>query len=169
MNMTRSSSSFLTKKTDIALYEGSMIWHFTDQFGDPRYWIKESMIRSDFLSKRVKRIPDLKHKPKNLKNDYEAYRLAIRKIASNTNERTLITTIIPKYAITGNSLTVNFPFHHHPTKYNDLRITNQELLVLTSILNSYVADFILRARVTTNLNLFYLYLWYSPMLGQGMS
>ena len=34
---------------------------------------------------------------------------------------------------------------------------SDELFVLTSILNSYVADFILRARVTTNLNLFYLY------------
>jgi hypothetical protein len=167
MNMTRSSGDFLTKKTQIALYEGSMIWHYTNQFGEARYWIKEKEIREDFLSKRVKRIPDLKIKPKNLKNDYEAYRIAIRKIASNTNERTLITTVIPKYAITSNSLTVNFPFHHHPTKYNDLRITNGELLILTSILNSYVVDFILRARVTTNLNLFYLYQLPIPVLKEN--
>lgn len=157
MNMTRSAGSFLTKPAKFVLYEGGMIWHFTNQFSDARYWITEKEIKADFLSKRVKRIEGLYDQPKDLKNDYETYRLAIRKIASNTNERTLISTIIPKYAIAGNSLTVNFPFKHDKKKYNELNFGNNELFVLTSILNSYVADFILRARVTTNLNLFYLY------------
>lgn len=157
MNMTRSAGSFLTKPAKFVLYEGGMIWHFTNQFSDARYWIIEKEIKSDFLSKRVKRIEGLYEQPKDLKNDYDTYRLAIRKIASNTNERTLISTIIPKYAIAGNSLTVNFPFKHDKKKYNELNFGNDELFVLTSILNSYVADFILRARVTTNLNLFYLY------------
>lgn len=157
MNMTRSAGSFLTKPAKFVLYEGGMIWHFTNQFSDARYWINEKEIKEDFLSKRVKRIEGLYSQPKDLKNDYETYRLAIRKIASNTNERTLISTIIPKYAIAGNSLTVNFPFKHDKKKYNDLSFGNNELFVLTTILNSYVADFILRSRVTTNLNLFYLY------------
>lgn len=157
MNMTRSAGSFLTKPAKFVLYEGGMIWHFTNQFSDARYWINEKEIKTDFLSKRVKRIEGLYDQPKDLKNDYETYRLAIRKIASNTNERTLISTIIPKYAIAGNSLTVNFPFKHDKKKYNELNFGNDELFVLTSILNSYVTDFILRARVTTNLNLFYLY------------
>lgn len=157
MNMTRSAGSFLIKPAKFVLYEGGMIWHFTNQFSDARYWINEKEIKADFLSKRVKRIEGLYDQPKDLKNDYENYRLAIRKIASNTNERTLISTIIPKYAIAGNSLTVNFPFKHDKKKYNELNFGNDELFVLTSILNSYVADFILRARVTTNLNLFYLY------------
>ena len=157
MNMTRAAGSFTTKPTKAALYEGAMIWHFTNNFSEPRYWIKEKEIRSDFLSKRVKRIEDLYVIPKDLKPDYETYRLAIRKIASNTNERTLITTIVPKYAIAGNSLTVNFPFKHDQKEFNTLRFGNDELFVLTSILNSYVVDFILRSRVTTNLNLFYLY------------
>ncbi|RYD99429.1 MAG: ATP-binding protein [Sphingobacteriales bacterium] len=157
MNMTRSAGSFLTKPAKFVLYEGGMIWHFTNQFADARYWITEKEIKVDFLSKRVKRIEGLYDQPKDLKNDYETYRLAIRKIASNTNERTLISTIIPKYAIAGNSLTVNFPFRHDKKKYNELYFGNDELFVLSSILNSYVADFILRARVTTNLNLFYLY------------
>lgn len=157
MNMTRSAGSFLTKSTKFVLYEGGMIWHFTSQFSDARYWINEKEIKADFLSKRIKRIEGLYDQPKDLKNDYETYRLAIRKIASNTNERTLISTIIPKYAIAGNSLTVNFPFKHDKKKYNELNFGNDQLFVLTSILNSYVTDFILRSRVTTNLNLFYLY------------
>lgn len=157
MNMTRSSESFLTKPAKFVLYEGGMIWHFTNKFSEARYWINEKNIKEDFLSKKVKRIEGLYEQPKDLKNDYDTYRLAIRKIASNTNERTLITTIIPKYAIAGNSLTVNFPFKHDKKKYNELSFGNDDLLLLTATLNSYVVDFILRARVTTNLNLFYLY------------
>jgi len=175
MNMTRSAESFLNKPARFSLYEGGMIWHFTNKFSEPRYWINEKEIRDDFLGKRVKRISDLDRRPKDLKNDYETYRLAIRKIASNTNERTLITTIIPKNAIAGNSLTVNFPFKHDAKKYNELNFGNDELFILTSILNSYVVDFVLRSRVTTNLNLFYLYQlpvprikskgnWYKPLI-----
>jgi len=178
MNMTRSSGNFLTQPAKFVLYEGGMIWHFTNKFSDARYWINEKDIKEDFLSKKVKRIEGLNEQPKNLKNDYETYRLAIRKIASNTNERTLITTIIPKYAIAGNSLTVNFPFQHDKKKYNELNFGNDELFVLTSILNSYVADYILRARVTTNLNLFFLYQlpvprlnpqdkWYKPIVARA--
>jgi len=175
MNMTRSAESFLTTPAKFTLYEGSMIWHFTNKFAEARYWINESEIKEDFLNKKVKRITGLYSQPKDLKNDYDTYRLAIRKIASNTNERTLITTIIPKYAITGNSLTVNFPFKHDVKKYNELSFGNDELFILSTILNSYVVDFILRSRVTTNLNLFYLYQlpiprlsskdkWYKPIV-----
>jgi len=95
--------------------------------------------------------------PKDIRNDYETYRLAIRKIASNTNERTLISTIIPPGSFAGNSLSVHFPFKNEPDHYNDLQFTLTEILALTSLLNSFFADWILRARMTTNLNLFYLY------------
>ncbi len=175
INMTRSAGNFLTKPAKFTLYEGSMIWHFTNTYSEARYWLNEADIIDDFLGKRLKRINGLFKQPKDLKNDFETYRLAIRKIASNTNERTLITTIIPKYTIAGNSLTVNFPFKHQLEKYNDLSFTNEELFILSTILNSYVVDFILRSRVTTNLNLFYLYQlpvprlspnhqWYKPII-----
>ncbi len=179
MNMTRSADSFLTHPTKFVLYEGGMIWHFTNTFDQPRYFINEASIKEDFLSKRVKRIgvadTQVKRRPKDLKNDYEAYRLAIRKIASNTNERTLITTVIPPNSIAGNSLTVNFPFKHDYEKYNELNYSGNDLILLSSILNSYVADYILRSRVTTNLNLFFLYQlpvprlkstdkWYKPIV-----
>lgn len=95
--------------------------------------------------------------PKNLQPDYETYRIAIRKIASNTNERTLITTVIPPNAFAGNSLTVHFPYRNLPQHYNELVFSYTELLFLVSVMNSFVADYILRSRMTTNLNLFYLY------------
>jgi hypothetical protein len=157
LNMTRSASIFKMEPSNSILYEGSMIWHFDSDYSKPRYWIDEGDLRKAFREKRVKRIPGLDVVPEDIMNDYEVFRLAIRKIASNTNERTLITSIIPPYSFAGNSLTVNFPFHHTLDGYNNLRINNKQLLVLSAILNSFVVDFILRKRMTTNLNLFFLY------------
>lgn len=157
LNMTRSMEFFETRPTQYQLYEGGMIWHFDHLYAEPRYWVKESKLRKDFLGKRYKRIPEFNSTPKNMKTDYEAFRLAIRKIASNTNERTLITAIIPPNSFAGNSLTVNFPFYHDSERYNKLKLSYSELLALCALLNSFVLDYVLRARMTTNLNLFYLY------------
>ena len=157
LNMTRSAAYFQTKPTDCPVYEGSMIWHFNHKFSEARYWIIEKDLRDSFLQKRAKRIGNLKTLPKDLKNDYEAYRLAIRKIASNTNERTLVCTVIPPFSFAGNSLTVNFPFCQRAEQYNDLQIPYRDLILLISLINSFVVDYVLRARMTTNLNLFYLY------------
>ena len=156
LNMTRSREYFVTKPTNYPLFEGGMIHQFNAAFDEPRYWIKEKEIRDDFLTKKVKRIAGLNRRPKSLVNDYETYRLAIRKIARNTDARTLISTILPKYSFTGNSLSVNFPYYHTLERYQELKYNYSELVCLVSILNSFVVDFILRLRVNTNLNLFYL-------------
>ena len=88
------------------------------------------------------------------------------KLLQNTNERTLVATIIPPYSFAGNSLSVNFPFYHDKDRYRELRLSYVELLALVALLNSFVADYILRARMTTNLNLFYLYQLPVPRLKQ---
>lgn len=156
LNMTRSSKFFKTLKTPNPVYEGGMIWHFDSHFSEARYWVSERELRKVFLEKRAKRA-GLPKAPEHMCNDYEAYRLAIRKIASNTNERTLITSVIPPGAFAGNSLSVNFPFQNSPVDYDKPQLTPGGLVLLCSMLNSLVVDYILRARMTTNLNLFYLY------------
>lgn len=167
LNMTRSSGYFKSYETDYPVYEGSMIWQFDSYYSEPRYWIEEHELREDFLKKRMKRIAGLTKVPKDMRNDYEVYRLAIRKIASNTNERTLISSILPRNALAGNSLTVNFPFCMDYKNYNTLKIPYAETLVLSALLDSFVADYVLRARMTTNLNLFYLYQLPIPRLSKG--
>ncbi|MEO6724929.1 MAG: hypothetical protein ABIU20_01710 [Blastocatellia bacterium] len=134
-----------------------MIGHFDHKFAHARYWIEEKDIREAFLLKRIKRIAGLTSVPSDLKNDYETYRIAIRKIARNTDTRTLITTIIPPFSFAGNSLSVHFPFHHNLDRYNELRFTSAELLAITALLNSFAADFALRAKMSANLNIFFLY------------
>jgi Putative DNA-binding domain len=163
LNMTRSAKFFKTLKTPYPLYEGGMIWHFDHAYEKPRYWVSERELRPSFLEKRAKR-SGLDDVPKNLQPDYETYRLAIRKIASSTNERTLITTIIPPNAFAGNSLSVHFPFRNSPQQYNELVFSHRELLFLAALMNSFVVDYVLRSRMTTNLNLFYLYQLSIPRL-----
>ena len=156
LNMTRSSSLFKGSSDDMPVYEGGMIWQFDSSFAEPRYRVNEHTIRDNFKQKRSKRITN--DVPwENLKNDYEAYRICIRKIASNTNERTLISSLMPKYALAGNSLTVHFPFSNSSQCENQQNYTCVELLFLISVINSFVLDYFLRSKMTTNLNLFYLY------------
>ncbi len=157
LHMNRSAYLFKTHPTKFPLFEGGMIWHFEHQFEKPQYWINEKDVRQLFLEKRVKRIPEMDSLPEDMTNDYETLRLGIRKIASNTNERTLATTIIPANCFAGNSLAVHFPFRHDKKFYNQVRYSGRELLVITSLLNSFVVDYFLRPKMTTNLNTFYLY------------
>jgi len=124
-------------------------------------------LREDFLKKRMKRIEGLSKVPKDMRNDYEVYRLAIRKIASNTNERTLISSMLPCNALAGHSLSVSFPFCQVAANYNQLQMSYQDTLILIALLNSFVADYVLRSRMTTNLSLYYLYQLPIPRLSKG--
>jgi hypothetical protein len=119
----------------LPLYEGKMIWHFTHLLAEIRYWIDEEQARKVLLGKN----PD-----KYQKLGYQKYRLSYRSIASNTNERTLISTIIPP-CFTGNSLNIS----------ETLGYKNQ--LFCVSIFTSFTVDWLLRQKVTTNINMFYIY------------
>jgi hypothetical protein len=72
-------------------------------------------------------------------------RLGIRAIARTTDERTLIATMLPPKTGASNSLLVA----------PDLR--PQESLYLLAVFNSLVLDYILRLKIASNVNMFYLY------------
>ena len=156
LNMTRSSGLFVGKETDMPVFEGGMIWQFDSNYSEPRYWVRNADVVDIFKQKRCKRL-DAECDWKELKNDYECYRIGIRKIASNTNERTLIAAVLPPNTLAGNSLTVHFPFVHIASEPNRERLTRGQLMFLVGVINSFILDSLLRARMTTNLNLFYLY------------
>jgi hypothetical protein len=167
LHMNRSSKYFKVYPTQHPLYEGGMIHHFNHRYSEPQRWINETELREIFLNKKTKRIAGLTETPIDLKNDYETYRIAIRKIARNTDSRTLISTIVPPDSFIGNSLSVGFPFHHEKDKYAETRISFRGMLVLVSLLNSFTVDYILRSRMTANLNTFYLYQLPIPRLQKG--
>jgi len=81
------------------------------------------------------------------------YRLVTRRQAASTNERTLISTVVQPGDLCGDNLEVSKPFGLPKIK----ALTNGELLAAAGILNALVVDFVMRNKITTNLNKFYLY------------
>ncbi|MEH2047451.1 MAG: Eco57I restriction-modification methylase domain-containing protein [Nostoc sp.] len=118
----------------LPLYEGKMIHHFSHTLSEPRYWVEENAGRKAVLKKQ-KDIGQVL--------GYQKYRLAYRAVASNTNERSLICTIIPP-CFTGNSINISES------------LASKSQLFCVTLLSSFVVDWLLRQKVTTNINIFYI-------------
>jgi hypothetical protein len=133
-NMTDDAYLFEDRpaKTRLPLYEGKMMWHFDHKLSTAKYWIDEKSGRTA-LNLTAKEGAG-----------YQKCRFAYRSIASNTNERTLISTVIPP-CFTGNSLNVAE------------NLDNKLNLLCTSLFNSFCVDWFIRMKVTTNINMFYIY------------
>ncbi len=144
-HMTSDSHLFKTEpgKGRLPLYEGKMIWQFDHKYAEPRYWVNEQEGRAAVLGRTA---------DAGLSLDYQAYRLGFRDIAANTNERTVVSTIIPP-TFHGNKI----PTVHIFNDSNERYISDPEQAYLCAVWNSFVLDYVIRMRVTTTLNFFYLY------------
>lgn len=132
----------------LPLYEGKMIHQFTHQLTQPRYWINEQDGRESLLRRNKTYCGQ--------KLDYQFYRFAYRSIASSTNSRTLIGTLIPSNVFCGNSINISSPTQD-----------NKSILFICASLNSFCVDFALRQQVSTNINMFYIYQLPVPRLTEG--
>ncbi|MGB6299551.1 MAG: DNA methyltransferase [Rivularia sp. (in: cyanobacteria)] len=139
-NMTSDSHLFQQQpgKGKLPLYEGKMIHQFTHKYAQSRYWVDEKEGRKAVLGR--------KGTENGQKLDYQGYRLGFRDVASSTNERTMISTIIPPNIFAGNTLIVSEPF-------DEL----DNLLLICAVLNSFTCDFVIRQKVTAHCNMFYVY------------
>ncbi len=162
----------------IPLYEGKMIHQFTEGFTKPRYWVEEKGARAALLSSRMRRIKRVASEvglsddaiEADIELDYSCYRSAHRAIASSTNERTMIATILPPGVVCGNSLHVSERFvdvARGGAIVPRLLISNAELLFLLALLDSFVVDYNLRLRIAANLSMFYVYQLPVPRLRSG--
>jgi Alw26I/Eco31I/Esp3I family type II restriction m6 adenine DNA methyltransferase len=138
-DITLDSKLFNTDQEGVTIFEGKMIEQYMNHFKKPRYWIKKENIISKYGSKY---------------QDYNEHRLGFRAVAASTNRRTMIATIIPKGVCCGNSLIVTRIFD--PQK-NYRLISIADMLYLCGLFNSFIFDFLLRLKVTTNLNMFFIY------------
>ncbi|MGE0825388.1 MAG: DNA methyltransferase [Candidatus Binatia bacterium] len=141
-HMVDDSSLFRTepKPGRLPLFTGKMFHQFSPTEEHSGYWIEEKEGRAALLGTT---------KDTGQLLDYQGYRWVHRRIASNTNARTMISTLTPKNVFTEmNSTTI---------KVVETGITNHQMLFLCAIANSFVLDWILRLKVTTTLNMFYIY------------
>jgi|WetSurSiteA1Bulk_404760.scaffolds.fasta_scaffold00512_10 hypothetical protein len=136
-HMTNDSYLFKTENSAgrLPLYEGKMIHQFEHLFAEPRYWVDESEGRKSVLGRNEDEGQIL---------NYQKYRLAYRSIGRNTDIRTMIATIVPS-CFAGNSINIS--------KSSD----NYSLLICVAFLNSFAMDWLLRHKVSANVNMFYVY------------
>jgi hypothetical protein len=135
LHMTNDSHFFKSAPTACPLYEGKMIWLFDSHFESPRYWLDREEVEEALGE-----------------NAWEGkhYRVGFRNVASSTNERTLICGIAPP-SFHGNSLLTVTPQNRRWKGPNEL-----ETLWIASILSSLCIDFLIRQKVSTNLNYFFI-------------
>jgi hypothetical protein len=141
-HMRNDSRLFKTKPDEqrLPLFTGKMFHQFCLTEVHSGYWIDEKEGRKALLGKE---------KDLGQALDYQGYRWVHRRIAANTNERTLITTIAPKKVFTEvNSTTI---------EVQKTGITESEMIYLCAICNSFILDWMIRLKITTTLNMFYLY------------
>ncbi|MBD2564369.1 MULTISPECIES: Eco57I restriction-modification methylase domain-containing protein [Nostoc] len=124
----------------LPLFVGKMFHQFNLTEEPPPYWIKESVGRSILLGNK---------KDNNEIIDYQRYRWVHRRIARNTDSRTLITTIAPRQVFCDNNSTT--------IDLNKSGISNSEMIFLCAVCNAFILDWLLRQKVTTTLNMFYVY------------
>lgn len=150
----------------LPLFEGKMIWHFDDRFAEPRYWVDEERGRAAILGhvragpsparNSGARTPRLLPDQAEGRLGYERPRFAIRAVASNVNARTLIAAIVPANHFCGNSLLIE-----------SSGLSEAESLYLAGVMNSFVLDWLLRQKITTNVNMFQIYQLPVPRLVAG--
>ncbi len=165
------------------LFEGKMIWQFETAYETPRYWIPVDAGRSQLRALAAKRLTnELKQSaglsteqagtlfdPADLRLDHECYRLAFRDIAASTNERTMIAAVLPREVFAGNTLNLSMPWRFEVTGQVWRQLPTlgaQEMLYLTACLDSFVVDWMLRQKVTSHLNQFYVYQIPLPRLAE---
>ncbi len=137
-HMTNDSHLFHNSpgKSRMPVFEGKMIHQFQHALATPRYWVEETEGRSCVLGREQ----DLKQAL-----DYQRYRLCFRDIARNTDNRTLISTVIPPGRFCGNTLISSTSPHDVST-----------LLAITSLFTSFTIDWLIRQKVTAHCNIFYM-------------
>jgi hypothetical protein len=145
-NMTTDSNLFHTTKTSgrLPLVEGKMFWQFQYPYSLPKYWLNEQDARKSLgeISKKV-----------NL--DYQNYRIGFRDVSANTNERCMVMTILPPNVFCPHTVTLE-KINDYKEGYHSQK-TNRERLVIVSICNSFVFDYLIRMKVTNHLSFFIVY------------
>jgi hypothetical protein len=156
-------------KTRVPLYTGKLIHQFDHHFGEASFWLEPKEARAALLPARQKALQRLaveyglecSVKPDELKLDYQSHRLAFRDVARNTDERTMIATILPPDVFCPHTMSLEVVFHDEVTDgkflLNVPSLNSSERFYLLAVFNSFVADYQLRQKVTAHLSFFFVY------------
>jgi hypothetical protein len=128
----------------LPVYQGKMIWQFDCEYDAPYFFAFENEV-SEALGK----------KSTDGTAEYRHHRLGFRRIARNTDERTMIATILPSMVVAVDTVSLCGNLEPRVQCY------------LVGVLNTFVYDYFIRLRVTTTVNMFYIYQSPVPRLNPG--
>ena len=170
LHMTDDKDLFIEKNAPglLPLYEGKMIWQYNHLYGEPQYWLNtvafDQRLHSNELHRmaqdlNVTKTEVAKH-VEAIRYDREFVRLGFRDIASNTNERTLIFSLIPKNVGVGNKVINCIPKAYALDALGNVttrNISGLRLLFALACLNSLTVDWLARFMIQITVNKTYLF------------
>ena len=175
-NMTIDSDMFKTVpgRGRLPLYEGKLIHQFTHEFSSPRYWMEQSEADSELRRSATRRLRQLLKpeagvpdeeldtliQPAQIKLDYETYRFGFRDIARNTDERSMMCAVLPPQVFAGNTINLQQPYEFvvKGKTWEQVRLMSaNESLFASAVFNSFTVDWLLRQKITSHVNMFYVF------------
>lgn len=170
LHMTDDKDLFIEEKSAglLPLYEGKMIWQYSHIFEKPQYWLDQAAFDERMRSKELHRMAQDLGVPKaavsrhagQIRFDREYVRLAFRDVASDTNERTLIFSLVPKGIGAGNTLHLNVPKTYcvgATGSVDAVATSTLRLLFALAWFNSLPVDWLARFMIQIHANKTYLF------------
>lgn len=163
LDMTNDKDLFIEEFREglLPLYEGKMIHQFDANFSQTTYFLEKAKFEERLKSKelyRAKKATGKELNPKLIKYDREFFRLGYRKISRDTDERTLIASLLPKNCGGADSTYSNIPKQYvlkDDVICMDI-VPYERILFVLALFNSLVVDFIIRNMVQINVSKSYL-------------
>jgi type II restriction/modification system DNA methylase subunit YeeA len=156
----------------LPLYEGKMIWQYEPKFAPAQYWLNVQDFDARLTSKefyrmaqhlstesnKVKKADCEEKYADKISFDRQFYRLAFRDIASDTNERTLIFSLLPKNCGVGHTLNVSISKQYILQNEQIIikTLSSWRLLFALAVFNSLVVDWIARFMIQIHASKTYL-------------
>ena len=138
------------------LYEGKLIFSFDNQFQRPRYWMNSDIALKEEWRKYWRNLFNVGEKP--LVYDQDCYRVGYRRIAASTNERTFLCTVLPEKSVCPDTTMVVRRYTPDAVSGEPIELMNEgDSLLLASQFNSFVLDFVIRRKITTHLDMHFVY------------
>lgn len=187
LHMTENNDLFKPpKKGLLPLFEGKMIHQYQTNLAPEQYAVSEvaarqvlwnaqldypmyvyrglaeqqklgAAKRKTFLQEKYKEV-EAKFTSGEWKLDYQLTRLAYRSVAASTNERTIISAVLPAQVFLGHSLNYLRPSQYllEGDSVEQFVMSEAEVFYIQALLNSFVLDYYIRLRVSANVSIFYL-------------
>ena len=171
LHLTKDRNLMNTVKSEdsLVMLEGKCIHQFNNKFSPNNYFVNRHALEKNEKSKEIYRLKQaLKNQgvesysndiEQSIDYNYKYYRLGFRSIASATNEKTLIATVIPLNTTFGNSINASIPKQYHYIN-NNIQVVQtfsyQQLFFLSAMFNSFIIDYQVRKFVDMNVNIHHL-------------